>query len=74
MSESNTFFRYVPWLSFAISSTVAGLAGLFLPETVGRHLPETLEDAEAQEAEDAWLNKITARILGKKYCKEDGTV
>ena len=54
--------------------TVAGLAGLFLPETVGRHLPETLEDAEAQEAEDAWLNKITARIFGKKGCKEDGTV
>ena len=65
--------RYVPWLLFAISSMVAGFAGLFLPETVGRKLPETLEDAEDQELDDAWLNKINAVIFGKKG-HENGTV
>ena len=61
-----TLFRYVPWLLFAISSTVAGLAGLFLPETVGRKLPETLEDAEDQERDDVWLNKVNAFLFGNQ--------
>ena len=48
------------------------MAGLFLPETVGRKLPETIEDAEAQEQDDVWLNRINAIICGKKYPNKDG--
>ena len=49
------------------------MAGLFLPETVGRKLPETLEDAEAQELDDVWLNKINKiKIFGKKDGNTDG--
>ncbi|XP_072020972.1 organic cation transporter protein-like [Amphiura filiformis] len=36
----------LPLLIFGASSLMGGLATLFLPETVGRHLPETLEEAE----------------------------
>ena len=63
--------RYVPWLLFAISSLVAGVAGLFLPETVGRKLPETVEDAEDQELDDVWLNKINAVMCGKRAPETD---
>ena len=63
--------RYVPWLLFAISSLVAGVAGLFLPETVGRKLPETVEDAEDQELDDLWLNKINAVMCGTRGPEAD---
>jgi len=54
MGEEN---RSLPMFIFACMSLVAGLAGLKLPETKGRPMPETLEDLEQKEQEDA--KKIT---------------
>jgi OCT family organic cation transporter-like MFS transporter 4/5 len=36
----------LPMVIFGCASLVAGLLTLLLPETVNRHLPETIEDAE----------------------------
>ena len=36
----------LPLLIFGGSALLAGITTLFLPETVGKHLPETLEEAE----------------------------
>lgn len=54
MGEQN---RSLPMFIFACMSLVAGLAGLKLPETKGHPMPETLEDLEQKEQEDA--KKIT---------------
>ncbi|CAG0878580.1 unnamed protein product [Darwinula stevensoni] len=38
--------EFVPIVVFGASSLIAGLLALFLPETKGQRIPETLEDAE----------------------------
>ncbi|XP_066571423.1 organic cation transporter protein-like [Amia ocellicauda] len=38
-----------PFIVFAVLTTTAGLLAIWLPETLGRRLPETLEDAEKVE-------------------------
>ena len=45
--------RSLPMFIFACMSLVAGLVGLKLPETKGRPMPETLEDLEQAEQQDA---------------------
>ncbi|XP_039621886.1 organic cation transporter protein-like isoform X2 [Polypterus senegalus] len=40
------FWRPSPFVTFGIMSFAAGVTSLFLPETLGRTLPETLEDGE----------------------------
>ena len=37
----------LPLLIFGVSCLMGGMTTLFLPETAGRNLPETLEEAEA---------------------------
>ena len=49
--------RSLPMLIFAIMSLVAGLAGLKLPETKGRPMPETMEDLEKSEHEEVKIVK-----------------
>ncbi len=47
---------------------------MFFAETAGRPLPETVEDAEAQDAEDPWLQKVN-KLFGfrnKTNSVEDG--
>jgi len=38
--------RYLPFLIFGISTLMGGSTAILLPETLGTHLPETIEDAE----------------------------
>ena len=45
--------RSLPMFIFACMSLVAALAGLKLPETKGRPMPETMEDLERSEQDDA---------------------
>ena len=42
-------YDHVPMLAFGLSSLVAGLAAVLLPETVGVTLPVTIEDAERSD-------------------------
>lgn len=49
--------RSLPMFIFAIMSLVAGLAGLKLPETKGRPMPETMEDLEKSEHEEVKIVK-----------------
>lgn len=37
--------EFLPYLTFGIVSIICGILVLFLPETLDRALPETLEDA-----------------------------
>ncbi|CAH1788268.1 unnamed protein product [Owenia fusiformis] len=41
-----TFWFGLPYIFLAIFPIVAGILAYFLPETKGKHLPETLEEAE----------------------------
>ena len=50
--------RSLPMFIFACMSIVAGLAGLKLPETKGRPMPETMEDLERSEHEDGKIVKV----------------
>lgn len=51
--------RSLPMFIFACMSLVAGLAGLKLPETKGRPMPETMEDLERSEKEEVKvINKV----------------
>lgn len=49
--------RSLPMFIFACLSLVAGLAGLKLPETKGRPMPETMEDLERAEHEEVKIVK-----------------
>ena len=50
------FWQPLPMIIYGVSAILAGLLALFLPETMGRDLPETLEDGENFE-ENAKKNK-----------------
>ncbi len=39
-------YKMLPMLIIGILALVAGLSALFLPETLGHYMPESLEDAE----------------------------
>ncbi|KAJ7380520.1 hypothetical protein OS493_008985 [Desmophyllum pertusum] len=49
--------RSLPMFIFACMALVAGLAGLRLPETKGRPMPETMEDLESSEHDEAKILK-----------------
>lgn len=40
-------FDFLPLLVFGIVAFIAGILAKFLPETLGRKLPDTIEEAES---------------------------
>lgn len=39
-------FEFLPLLVFGVVAFIAGILAKFLPETLGRKLPDTIEEAE----------------------------
>ncbi|CAG5874056.1 solute carrier family 22 member 6 [Menidia menidia] len=63
---------YTPWLPGLIyggAPILSGVAALFLPETLGAHLPDTIQDVEDRESEKCGSEKTkpeTSSILTPK--------
>ncbi|XP_065157525.1 organic cation transporter 1-like [Atheta coriaria] len=60
----------LPYLIFSVSSLVAAVCCLFLPETFGHQLPETLEDASNFGADQ----NIWGRSTSRKYPQDGADV
>lgn len=44
--QGDVTHKSVPLISFGVLSSIGGCLTLFLPETLGRKLPDTIQDAE----------------------------
>ena len=55
--------KSLPLLIFGICGIVASIAALFLPETAGKNLPETVEDAE--KADDSYKFSDLLKLCSK---------
>jgi hypothetical protein len=67
-------WRPLPSLVFGICATVSGISYLLLPETLGRPLPNTVQQAEALPATICWRNgkKVSPYSCTEGKRKEEG--
>ncbi|XP_030075015.1 solute carrier family 22 member 6-A [Microcaecilia unicolor] len=49
---TSDYFQSLPLIIYGSAPVISGIAGWFLPETLNKHLPETLEDVERKEPEE----------------------
>ena len=61
-------YNWVPFSLFALTSILAGMASVFLPETKGIELPATIEEAEEYDNSPTLRQVFTC---GKANRKED---
>lgn len=56
------YMKALPLLLFGIVSLIGGLLALLLPETFGRRLPETVEEAENIHKQESEITSLSKNI------------